>query len=82
MGDGMISSKVVYPTISLRREYPYLGIDDKGIVVLFVGICAGVYVGGLASTDELKVGTYSEKIRETSFRPWSGTIELRNDKND
>jgi len=64
-----------------ERTYPYIGICDLGIIVLFTAPLQGVV---LHQKDNVKfggdkeIGHYSEGIVESQFVMYDGTITLSN----
>jgi len=59
----------------IKRDYPYLGEFDSGLVVLFINKEKGLVIRG----DEIdKIGDYSEHWAEKDVTLFKGDIILRN----
>jgi hypothetical protein len=71
-----IEVKVSGKPQKVKRDYPYLGRHEEGIVVLFMCKNCGTCVDG----DEYPVGHTSDGWNEDAFTPLSPseTITLRN----
>ena len=63
-----------------KRTYPYLGISDLQIVVLFISEGTGIQVAheGAKLGGNLEVGGFSSHIDERSFKLFNGEVTLSN----
>jgi hypothetical protein len=53
-----------------KRKYPYVGITDDTMLVLFTSELTGVNINGI----ELPIGTYDEEWVEEDFLRFTGSI--------
>jgi len=72
--------KIIYNNTK-QKKYPYLGISNINIIVLFTGQNEGVVISQekkykLGGNSE--IGDYKNDIAEVAFIPYEGTITISN----
>jgi hypothetical protein len=67
-------------TTKTKRIYPYLGINELEIIVLFVAKNTGIQVAyeNYKLGGNKEVGEFSNSIDESSFQPFYGEVTLSN----
>ena len=63
-----------------KIKYPYIGIGENGLIVLFKACQRGVALVVPSNLFNIyKVGYYSERWEMSKFKPFEGSITLSND---
>ena len=67
-------------TTKTKRTYPYLGISELQIIVLFVAKDTGIQVAyeNYKLGGNREIGEFSDNINESSFQPFYGEVTLSN----
>jgi hypothetical protein len=67
-----IKTMVIKTNTKDIKEYPYIGISDRGTSVLFISSGSGISLGG----NDWGVGKFDTAWAESEFRLLSGSITL------
>lgn len=72
----MRSDLVGKPEERVYQEYPFLGINESGVVIMFSKAGTGVIVHSPKYPDS--VGNHQSNVVQDKFEPLRGTITLSN----
>jgi len=69
--------KVTVKEKSETKEYPWIGITENGVIVLFFDFQKGIFITS-ENHNIYSLGEYRDNWTESNYKPFTGEIVLSN----